>query len=145
MSDSICGQSQESLTWHEHFCVPVPSSPTLCQHMQREQFAQGLKPPSKLPLHSQHSGRQHSHSGFTPSLAPLGLRCFSSLAKCASVVASNQSFYIKFSCLESPLLLEILEIVAQMSLNCSTMKQNSSWKEQTDCGTHSSDGCEGPV
>lgn len=110
-------------------------APLCASTMQREQFAQGLKPPSKLPLHSQHSGRQHSHSGFTPSLAPLGLRCCSSLAKCASVVASNQSFYIKFSCLESPLLLEILEIVAQMSLNCSTMKQNSSWKERTDWDT----------
>lgn len=120
-------------------------APLCASTMQRGRFAQGLKPPSKLPLHSQHSGRQHSRSGFTPSLAPLGLRCCSSLAKRASVVASNQNFYIKFSCLESPLLLGVLEIVAQMSLNCNTMKQNSSWKERTDCGTHSSDGCEGLV
>lgn len=89
-------------------------APLCASTMQREQFAQGLKLPSEFPLHSQHSGRQHSHSGFTPSLALLGLRCCPSLAKRASVVASNQSFYIKVSCLESPLLLEVLEIVTKL-------------------------------
>lgn len=110
----MCGQSQESLTCHESFCVPESSSPTLCQHHAKGAVCPGAQTSSEFPLHSQHSGRQHNHSGFTPCLAPLGLRCCPSLAKRASVVASNQSFYIKVSCLESPLLLEVLEIVTKL-------------------------------
>lgn len=128
--------------------VSLPLPALLCPSiMQREKFAQVLKLSSEFLPHSQHNGRQHSHLGFPLSLAPPGLKpCPSVVAKCGLVVASNQSFYTKISCLELPLLLEVLGILAQMSVNYSAMKQNSPWKGRTDwCGTHSLDRCEGPV